>query len=127
VDVVVSALRETAKPAAAPAAAETPKLLAGESGTRQLREAVQAAQDSIEACVGELVAARRLSRAEGVLKLTVGTTGRVTRVTAGAGDLSGTQIEECLNAASRTWLFPAADDEYAVDVPITVMRGGATR
>ncbi len=126
VDVVISALRETAK-AAAPAAAApaTPSLLAGESGKRQIREAVQVAQPSIEACVGEIVAQKNLQRAEGVLKLTVSGQGRVTKVLAAAGDLSGTALEECLGGASRSWLFPPAEAEYVVDVPITVIRGGA--
>jgi hypothetical protein len=126
VDVVVSALRETAK-AAAPAAAApaTPALLAGETGKRQIREAVQAAQPSIEACVGEIVSQKSLQRAEGVLKLTVSAQGRVTKVLAAEGDLSGTALEECLGGASRNWLFPPAEAEYVVDVPITVIRGGA--
>lgn len=125
VDVVVSALRETAQPAAAPAAPPLPKLLPGESGNRQLREVVQAAQGSIEACVVELLEAKRLPRAEGVLKLTIGTAGRVTRITTGPGEISGAPVDECLGEASKQWLFPSADGEYVVDVPITVLRGGA--
>jgi hypothetical protein len=124
VDVVVSALRETAKPAAAaPAAPATPTLQPGEAGKRQLREAVVAAQPSIEACVGEQLERRRLERAEGALKLTVSTQGKVTRVASG-GDLAGAEVEECLRGASAGWAFPASDAEYVVDVPITVIRGG---
>jgi hypothetical protein len=129
VDVVVSALRESTK--AAPAGAAAPpaaaSLLSGESGKRQVREAVQAAQASIEACVGDLISARNLARAEGVLRLSVSDRGRVTKVVAGEGDLGGTQLEDCLDAAARSWLFPPAEAEYAVDVPITVIRGGAPK
>lgn len=125
VDVVVSALRETAKPAAPAAAPAAPSLLSGETGKRQIREAVQAAQPSIEACVGEIISQKSLLRAEGVLKLTVSAQGRVTKVLAAEGDLSGTTLEECLGGASRSWLFPPAEAEYVVDVPITVIRGGA--
>jgi hypothetical protein len=48
-------------------------------------------------------------------------------VTTGGSDLAGTDIEDCLTRASAAWTFPAADAGYAVDVPITVMRGGNTR
>ncbi|HET8542453.1 MAG TPA: hypothetical protein VFL83_21445 [Anaeromyxobacter sp.] len=128
VDVVVSALRETAKPAApAPAAAAAapggPTLEGGEAGKRQIREAVQAAQSSIEACVAEVMERRKLARAEGVLKLTVATSGKVAKV-ASEGDLAGTGVAECLGASATGWVFPRADAEYVVDVPITVMRGG---
>ncbi len=121
VDVVVSALRDASAAAAAPEAHEAPKLLAGESGNRQIREALRVAQPSIEACVGELDEAKRLARADSVLRLTVSAPGRVTRV-ASAGDLSGTQLEDCLAAAARDWTFPSADREYVVDVPITLLR-----
>jgi hypothetical protein len=129
VDVVVSALRESAKaaPAAAAAAPAAASLLSGESGKRQVREAVQAAQASIEACVGDLISARNLARAEGVLRLSVSNVGRVTKVVAGEGDLGGTQLEDCLDAAARSWLFPPAEAEYVVDVPITVIRGGGPK
>ncbi len=127
VDVVVSALREAAAPPAPAPAARAPTLLSGEGGKRQIREAVQAAQGSIEACVGELLTKRNVQRAEGALKITVASQGRVTKVLARDGDLGGTQLEECLDAASRRWLFPSADAEYSVDVPITVLRGGARR
>lgn len=126
VDVLVSALRDTSMPAAAPApAAPSPSLLSGESGKRQIREAVQSAQPSIEACAAELVLQRSLQRAEAVLRLTVSAPGRVTRVVAAEGDLSGAALEECLAAASRAWPFPPAEGEYVVDVPITVLRGAA--
>jgi hypothetical protein len=69
---------------------------------------------------------RKLERAEGVLRLTVSTSGKVAKV-ASEGDLSGTGIAECLGAASGSWVFPHADAEYVVDVPITVLRGGAKR
>jgi hypothetical protein len=127
VDVVVSALRETAKPAgpAAAAAPAAPSLLAGESGKRQIRDAVVAAQPSIEACVGEHLERKRLERAEGVLKVTISTAGRVNRVTTGEGDLAGPELEGCLTRASTGWTFPASDADYVVDVPITIIRGGA--
>jgi hypothetical protein len=126
VDVVVSALRETARPAAAPAATPAaPKLLPGEGGKRQLREAVQAAQHLIETCVGEHLTRGRKQRAEGVLKLSVSAEGRVTRAATGGGDLAGDELETCLGAAAAQWQFPSADAEYVVDVPITVVTGGA--
>lgn len=128
VDVVVSALRESAKPAPAPAPAAAlgvPSLRSGESGKRQIREAVQTAQASIETCVGELISTRNLARAEGVLKLSVSPRGRVTKASVAEGDLSGTQMEECLDAAAGKWLFPPAEADYVVEVPITVIRGAA--
>jgi len=85
---------------------------------------VQTAQKSIEACVGDLIEAKKLARAEGILRLTVATTGRVTKVATDAGDLSGAEVEACLNAAAKGWTFPPAEGEYVVDVPITVIRGG---
>ena len=45
----------------------------------------------------------------------------------GGGDLAGTGLAECLSAVSDGWTFPRADAEYVVDVPITVIRGGAPR
>ncbi len=127
VDLVVSALREAAKPAgmgAAPAAPAGPALAAGESGKRQIREAVQAAQRSIEACVGERLATTKVERAEGVLKITVSGNGAVANIAASGGELAGEQLEGCLTRASATWRFPSADASYVVDVPISVMRGG---
>ena len=128
VDVVVSALRET-RPAAptAPVPATGRQLEAGEAGKRQIREAIQAAQPSIEACVGEMMERRRLGRAEGSLKLTISAAGKVAKVVSADGDLSGASVTECLTAASGVWVFPPADAEYAVEVPITVIRGGAPR
>lgn len=138
VDVVVSALRESGKagqPAPAPAPAPTgtaptrpaDRLAGGETTRRQIRDAVIAVQPSIERCVGEQMLRRGLSRAEGTLKLTVNPQGRVTGASTGAGQLAGPELEECLRAASSGWLFPPADAEYVVDVPITVVRGGAAR
>lgn len=138
VDVVVSALRESGKaghPAPAPAPApggEAParqadKLAGGETTRRQIRDAVIAVQPSIERCVGDQMLRRGLSRAEGTLKLTVNAQGRVTGTATGGGQLGGPELEECLRAASAAWLFPPADAEYVVDVPITVVRGGAAR
>jgi hypothetical protein len=124
VDVVVSALRETARAPAAAAPAAPHGLLSGETGKRQIREAVIAAQPAIEACVGAVILQKDLQRAEGLLKLTVSAKGQVTRVLTGEGDLSGTLIEECLGRVSSSWLFPPAEGEYVVDVPITVIRGG---
>jgi hypothetical protein len=127
VDVVVSALRETAKPRSEEAeTGGAPRLEQGESGKRQLRDAVQAAQPSIETCVGAHLQQKRMERAEGTLKVTVSPRGRVVRITTGA-DFAGDEIEACLGAASASWQFPAAEGEYVVDVPITVMSGGASR
>jgi hypothetical protein len=142
VDVVISALRDQAAsaaraaapsaPPAAPVPASVPavaasELVGGEAGRRQLREAVVAAQPSIEVCVSELLEARRLSRAEGVLRVTVSATGSVARVITGVGDLGGAQLEACLSRASGDWKFPTSDAEYVVDVPITILRGGSAR
>lgn len=49
----------------------------------------------------------------------------MTKVLAGDGALSGGALEQCLGKASSAWLFPADEAEYIVDVPITVIRGGA--
>ena len=68
---------------------------------------------------------RRAQRAEGVLKLTISSGGRASKVATSGGDLAGSEVEACLGDASRTWVFPAADSGYVVDVPITVVRGGA--
>ncbi|HSN13434.1 MAG TPA: hypothetical protein VLT61_02305, partial [Anaeromyxobacteraceae bacterium] len=85
VDVVVSALREQggakpAQPAAPAGGAPAPgiqMLGSGETGKRQIRDAVLRAQPAIEACVGDQIQRKKLSRAEGVLKLTVAANGRV--------------------------------------------------
>lgn len=126
VDVVVSALRETAKPAQAPTPSATaaPMLLEGESGKRQIREAIVAVQPRIEACASEHIERTKLARAEGLLKLTVSAQGRVVSVTTGDGDLSGTNLQECLTRTLGAWTFPASDGGFAVDVPITVIRKG---
>jgi hypothetical protein len=129
VDVVLSALREVAKPVgAAPAPTRAaPTLQGGESGKRQIRDAVVAAQPSIEACVGEHLASRRAQRAEGVLKVQVSAQGRVTKVVTGGDALAGDELEVCLAGASATWQFPTGETDYAVDVPITVMPGGSSK
>jgi hypothetical protein len=122
VDVVVSALRESARPAAA-ASGGVP-LESGEGGKRQIREAVQAAQPLIEGCIGEHIEAKRLQRAEGTLKLTVSSQGKVQTVRAVGADLGSEALDACLAASSAKWQFPSAEAEYVVDVPITVVRGG---
>ncbi len=128
VDVVVSALRESAKPAAAaPAAPAAPALAGGESGKRQIREAVQAAQPAIELCIGEHLQARRLQRAEGSLKLTVSAQGRIVKVTSTGGDLASDALEACLGRAGALWQFPIAEADYVVDVPIAVIPGGPAK
>lgn len=134
VDVVVSALRDAAPkpaqpaaPGGAPAPAQPPiqMLGAGETGKRQIRDAVLRAQPAIEACVGEQILRRKLTRAEGVLKLTVAANGKVVIVKSGDGDLAGPELEGCLTQAAKGWQFPASEGEYVVDVPITVIGGGA--
>lgn len=133
VDVVVSALREQGgKPAQPTGAAAAPAtgggaiqmLGAGETGKRQIRDSVLRAQPAIEACVGDQIQRKNLNRAEGVLKLTVAANGRVVIVKASEGDLAGPEMESCLTEAAKTWQFPAAEGEYVVDVPITVIGGG---
>jgi len=137
VDAVISALRDPAPLATpAPAATRTATLEPGEAGKRQIRESVLAAQPSIEACVAEHVGRRdllprregnrrKLRRLEGVLKLTLSPQGRVARLSSNAGELGGADLEECLGRAAASWIFPASDSEYAVDVPLSVIGGGA--
>ena len=139
VDVVISALRDqtSVSPAAAPSPvgpavpapvpARAPNLVGGETGRRQIRDAVVAAQPSIEACAARLLEAHRLSRAESVLRITVSALGKVVRVSTGTGDLTGAEVEACLTQAAAGWKFPASDAEYGVDVPITIIRGGGAR
>jgi hypothetical protein len=137
VDVVVSALRDQgAKPgqpatpsggAPPPGQAAIQMLGTGETGKRQIRDAVLRAQPAIETCVGEQIQRKKLNRAEGVLKLTVAANGRVVIVKTSEGDLAGAEMESCLTEAARTWQFPAAEGEYVVDVPITVIGGGAAK
>ncbi len=126
VDVVISALREGGKArvdtATAPAAAT---LGAGENARRQIRDAVLAVQPAIERCVTEQMVRRGLIRAEGSLKLTVSVAGRVTGASGGGGDLGGGDLESCLTSSAGAWRFPSAASEYLVDVPITVVGGGA--
>jgi hypothetical protein len=126
VDVVVSALRDTAK-TTAPAAAPGAVLLPGESGKRQIREAVQAAQPSIEACVGQHIRRRKLVRAESTIQVTVSAQGRVLDVNAASGDLVGAELDACLSQAATAWRFPSADGEYAADVPLTVIQARSQR
>ncbi len=132
VDVVVSALRDSSKvpTAPAPAAPTAPaparpaeRLAGGETTRRQIRDAVIAVQPSIERCVSDQMLRRGLTRAEGTLKLSVSAQGRVLTVSAGSGPLASPEMEECLKAASIAWIFPPADAEYVVDVPITVVGG----
>ena len=128
VDVVVSVLRETAKPAAAAApAAPAPRRSPAESGSVEIREAVQAAQPAIELCIGDHLRTRKLRRARGTLKLTVSAQGRIVKVTPTGSDLAGDALETCLGRAAATWQFPSADADYVVDVPITVMSGGPAK
>jgi hypothetical protein len=136
VDVVVSALREQgakpaapATPAGAPASGRAPiqMLGSGETGKRQIRDSVLRAQPAIEGCVGDQIQRKQLNRAEGVLKLTVAANGKVVMVRASEGDLAGAEMEQCLTEAAKTWQFPAAEGEYVVDVPITVIGGGAAK
>jgi hypothetical protein len=127
VDVVVSALRETAKAPAAEAAPAAARLEPGEGGKRQIREAVQAAQPLIEGCIGEHIQAKRLQRAEGILKLTVSPQGKVLSARATGADLGSEALDACLAASAPRWQFPGAESEYVVDVPITVVQGGAAK
>lgn len=138
VDVVVSALREgsrTAPPAlpTAPAPAGgapaplADKLAGSETTRRRIRDAVVAVQPSIEACVSDQMIRRNLKSADGTLRLTVSAQGRVTEVTAGSGPLSGPELDECLRQASAAWIFPPADTDYEVSVPVTVVGAGAKK
>jgi hypothetical protein len=127
VDVVVSALRAGGKPRADAVAEAAPagQLTDGETARRQLRDAVVAVQPAIERCVTEQMTRRGLSRADGVLKLTVSPAGRVTGVGVGSGELGGGDLEACLKVSAGAWQFPSAEGEYQVDVPLTVVGAGA--
>jgi hypothetical protein len=132
VDVVVSALREQGarpgQPAAPTGGQPAIQMLgSGETGKRQIRDAVLRAQPAIESCVGDQLQRKKITRAEGVLKLTVAANGKVVIVKTSEGDLAGPEMEACLTDAARTWQFPAAEGEYVVDVPITVIGGGAAK
>jgi hypothetical protein len=59
------------------------------------------------------------------MKLTVSAAGKVVKVLASGADLEDATLVQCLGGASRDWTFPSSDAEYTVDVPITVIRGGA--
>ncbi len=124
VDVVVSALREASKPAPITA---NPALLGGESGKRQVREALVAAQQSIEACVSAHVDPNKLQRAELSLQVTVSAQGRAVKLAVTGTDVAGEELERCLKSASRAWTFPDSDGDYVVDVPITIVHGGGAR
>ncbi len=127
VDVVVSALRAGGKPRADAAVEAAPagQLADGETARRQLRDAVVAVQPAIERCVTEQMTRRGLSRADGVLKLTVSPAGRVTGAAVGSGELGGGDLEACLKVSAGSWQFPSSEGEYLVDVPITVVGAGA--
>jgi hypothetical protein len=143
VDVVVSALRDrpvAAAPAkgapAAPSLPVTPgatpaagSAVGTETGRRLIREVLVASQPAIQACVGGLVDAGRLGRGEGVLnlRLTVAPDGHILRVQTTGGDLTGAELDSCLLDASKGWKFPAADAEYDIDVPISLIRKGGAR
>jgi hypothetical protein len=126
VDVVVSALRENGRTRgdAAVEAAPSGLLAAGETARHQVRDSLLAVQPAIERCISEQMVRHGLIRAEGSLELTVSPAGRVTGTQVGSGGLGGGELEACLKAASSSWQFPAADGEYVVDVPITVVGGG---
>jgi hypothetical protein len=126
VDVVVSALREggKARADAVDEAAQAAALGDGETARRQLRDAVVAVQPAIERCVTDQLIRRGQSRAEGGLKLSVTADGRVSRASAGNGDLGGAELEACLRPSIGAWRFPLASSDYLVDVPITVVGAG---
>jgi hypothetical protein len=130
VDVVVSALRAQQGPApaaAAPRAAEIPaggELRAGETGRKQLREAVQARQADIERCIGFELVLRRIDQADVQLRLTIDPQGRPSKVEVGAGPLASEDVRACISAAAKTWTFPRSGSEYAIEVPITVVAPG---
>jgi hypothetical protein len=128
VDVVISALRESGKAGGgAEVPAGTVPLASGEGGKRQIRDAVVAVQPAIERCVTDQMTRRGLSRAEGSLKLTISPAGRLVSASSAGGDLGGGELEDCLKAGSASWQFPSAGTEYVVDVPITVVGGGAKK
>ena len=125
VDVVVSALRESGKVHAGAEARPTASLATGETAKRQIRDAVGAVHPAIERCVTEQMLRRGLVGAEGSLKFTVSAAGKITGVGAVGGDLGGGELETCLKSSSAAWQFPVAAGEYAIEVPITVVGGGA--
>jgi hypothetical protein len=127
VDVVISALREGGRAPGDVGAPVAPggRLMVGETAKRQVRDAVVAAQASIERCASDLMVRRGLTHADGTLKLTVAPSGRVTGALAGQGELGGGEFEACLQPAAASWQFPPTDGEYVVEVPITVVGAGA--
>jgi hypothetical protein len=128
IDVMVSALRETAIPAALPAATPSsgPTLASGERGKHQIRDAMGVAQQAIEDCVGAHMQKGRLQRAEGMLRLSLSLEGKVQSVRADGAALSSRTLDACLKAASEKWQFPSAPAQYTVDVPVTVVKSGGT-
>lgn len=119
IDVVVSALRVAA--AEAPSVALQP----GETGRRQVRDAVMQVRPDLERCARAELQRRGLSRAEIVLRLSVDAGGKVTSAT-GAPPFGGVPLDSCLGEAAGAWSFPGGEGGYTTEVPVTVLgEGGA--
>ncbi len=122
VDVVVSALREQGQAGGAAGAAEGPPvLLEGETGKRQLREALLQYRPELESCVEAEMRRQGLASAEAVLRIGVDRKGRVSQLSTASAQLAGADLEQCLRAAAQGWQLPAADADYVVEVPMTLV------
>lgn len=123
IDVVVSAIREGA--AAAPTD-RGPALAEGETGKRQLRDALAQVRPDIERCFQAAMSARRLDRAEVVLQLAVDASGKVESIAA-TGTLGGGEVDRCLSDAASGWRLPSAPGGYSTEIPTSVVGTGGGR
>jgi len=123
IDVVVSAIREGA--AAAPTD-RGPALAEGETGKRQLRDALAQVRPDIERCFQAAMAARRIDRAEVVLQLAVDAGGKVESIAA-TGALGGGEVDRCLSDAASGWRLPSAPGGYSTEIPTSVVGTGGGR
>jgi len=117
IDVVVSAIREGA--AVAPADSG-PTLAEGETGKRQLRDALTQVRPDIERCFQAAMVARRIDRAEVVLQLQVDAGGKVESISA-TGALGGGEVDRCLADAATAWRLPPAPGGYSTEIPTSVV------
>jgi len=124
VDVVVSALRSERR-AEPPPAGGVEKLQRGETGKRQIRDAVSQYRPEIGGCIEAEIARRGLQRADVLLKLRIDARGRIADLASAQGEVSGPELDACLRRGSVSWRLPATDGEYAVEVPVTAVISGA--
>jgi hypothetical protein len=123
----VSAVVQAPSAVSAPGASAdsaTGALVAGETGRRQLREAIAGHQGDLERCVGAELGRRALVRSEGVLHLRVAADGGVQGV-GYESEQGGAIVDDCLGAAAQGWRLPRAAAPYAADLPVLVIVGVA--